>query len=849
MASPIVLTNRAGVSQEFAPEDAAAAYESGEWGADHGTTIPIFNGTEIQQVPISQAHQILQSGHALPSTHEEYQAQELEKQYGDIGHQLLAGASGAASTLTLGVSDAAIRGVGGKAAAESVRNSQRVHPWTTIAGEIGGAILPILATGGAGAVSEGAAGAARLGAEGLNVARGLGEAGNAVRGAGEAMEVARATAPSVLGQAAKIAAAPQNLVSGIGEAVEHGVVGLLPKEAKTLLGQMAVRGTAQGARLGTEGAIYSGTQYLGDQALQEHPDLSASKIISEMGYGALLGGAGGAILGAASPALSELVGRNAGKITSASDKIASAHLGVDESTARSLLNDGFIRAGDKTETVLPRIARAQIENASKLEELQGRLDAVGAKGPKLESLADNFDNKVAKHLDPDSPLHDLGKDLEGLRPQQTDLASFLKTPDGQAKIKALDPDQMNRLMTEGKVPPGFLPGSKVDTTFSRAYEIQAQIVKAIEQETNPAVQKGLKSLQDEVEQSILTARDKAVKKLGSDHEWVQSFNKITSQQDVLQEASEGIQAKLDRKPESTPTSIFSMMAASHLVAGNVPAAVGHLAMQYGKHLAQERAPLAASVLMDKIVAMEGVQRAIARTNARLDQGVNVALGNVASKKAPSLGHGFESFADKSQALVSTEKSIEEHAQSIQGTFGGITQHAPALGSALESASLRSTQYLLSILPRERPINPMQPNGPRSEPSYHEKAQFTRVFDAVHDPISVLHDIGSGQVTPEQVQAIATVHPQLKQDMDKKLLDAMKEAVEPLSYANAVGITMFTGVPADPTLEPQSIQDLQANFAPQPQKAPAEPAVGKGAGTPRAARLPFAKQMSLEPGAE
>jgi hypothetical protein len=145
-----------------------------------------------------------------------------------------AGATGALSGLTLGASDYAFKGLLDRGDFEHVAASRAQHPYATGAGELGGMLLPALATGGAAAGVEG------LGARILS-------------------------------------RAPAAGVSRIGAAVS-GIAG----EGAGLLGRTA----AASAGAAAEGALYGGGQYLSQTALEDKP-LSAEGFVGAMGNGAL----------------------------------------------------------------------------------------------------------------------------------------------------------------------------------------------------------------------------------------------------------------------------------------------------------------------------------------------------------------------------------------------------------------------------------------------------------------------------------------------------------------------------------------------------------------------------------
>lgn len=836
----IPLVNRQGQTQTFAPEDVNAAYQSGQWTTAKGTLIPIVVNSEYKAVPIAQLGTHLAAGAGLANP-QAYQEAELQRQYGDIGHQLEAGAVGAVKAVPL--VGAAALSLLPREARESVRKSVKANPISTGVGTVASIAGQMALSGGLGGAARGAAAVG----EGAELASPIARA---------ALEAAEASKGIQTG--ASIISAPTRAISAVGDLVEQGVAKILPKEAETLMGRMAVRAASTGARMGVEGGIYGEDNYISDQAISENPDLSASKMLSSIGYGSLLGVGGGVLLGAAGPAIEELVGRNANRISSVSENVAAKHLGVEPQVARKLLDDGVVQAGDKTETVLSKVQAAQTNASAKLTELEGRLDATGAKGPKLEDVVDTFESKVAKHLEADDPLKALGVDFQKLKPSGStiqDYYNYIRTPEGKAKFNALSPEEFAKIQKDGVkgIPSGFLPTAKVETSFAKAADLQAQLSKAMTTTEDPAILKGLKSVSDKLGETLSDAKNKAVKSLGTDHEWVTAYKEATENSKTLTSAAEGIAKKLESKKGEPSSMMGGMLAAAHIMSTGTlsPAALGGYALAYGKKLAGERAPLAASVLMDKLVSLEGVQRAVSRVDERIAKGVASAAGESVSKAAPSVPHNFGTYDQKIKAVQDASQNMPAHAQSVAQAIGPMAQHAPSIAASLQTGALRATIFLANAAPKPKPLNPLMPHAGMIPVSDHDKAVFSRTFEAVHDPVSVLNDVAKGTITPEQPAAIQAAHPALKAHMDTKLKNYLATATGPVPYKNAVGISIFLGTPADPTLQPQNVAMLQQTFAPGqgPKGEPGQQKVGKGQGTPKAAKLPLAKQMSLEPGAE
>lgn len=290
------LVNLRTKAYEDVPEDKlATALSSGQYGTDDpAATVPVRGPDgKVGTVPVGQAPQAFAAG-ARAVTQEDYRAAQLEKKYGGVGGSLAATGEGVARGLTVGLSDplaiGAAGALGGKDWEERVRlhlaDEKDAHPWLAGAGEVAGAVAPLLASGGAAAPEE----AAALGA------------GELAAGAGEAAEVA--SSGGRFASLLRAVGAPARGVGAAGEAAGKFVapaIDAIPG-AGTALGRVAKAAARGSISAGTEGALYGAGSEVSEDALGDH-ELTAEKLAAALGhgalYGAMLGGAGSGALTAA----------------------------------------------------------------------------------------------------------------------------------------------------------------------------------------------------------------------------------------------------------------------------------------------------------------------------------------------------------------------------------------------------------------------------------------------------------------------------------------------------------------------------------------------------------------------
>jgi hypothetical protein len=192
-------------------------------------------------------------------TPEQFKEFQLKSQYGEgIGNELKAFGEGAARGATFGLSDQFLTKTG-SVSPEALRARQEYNPTSSGLGEVAGVVAPSLLSGGVAAPEAIGASATR-------------------RAVGEAASVASAPVRGVmeLGQSAARASAPL---------VEKAISNPILQKAAT-----------SGIGSAVEGAAYGLGQSVSEQALGD-PDLNAEKVLSNVGFGAMLGGTFGAAFG------------------------------------------------------------------------------------------------------------------------------------------------------------------------------------------------------------------------------------------------------------------------------------------------------------------------------------------------------------------------------------------------------------------------------------------------------------------------------------------------------------------------------------------------------------------------
>lgn len=150
---------------------------------------------------------------------------------------------------------------------------------------------------------------------------------------------------------------------------------------------------------------------------------------------------------------------------------------------------------------------------------------------------------------------------------------------------------------------------------------------------------------------------------------------------------------------------------------------------------------------------------------------------------------------------------------------------PVMADRMETIAARRIEYLSSIIPRQPDWGGLPLGSSSWRPSDMEMRSFARSVAAVEDPGGVEERAVHGALTPEDVDAYWAVYPERAAHF-RDLVTTEIATLQTLPYARQISLSMLSGTPVHPSLHPEVIASLQAQFV-------AEPGSEGGAQAPRA----------------
>lgn len=232
-------------------------------------------------------------------------------------------------------------------------------------------------------------------------------------------------------------------------------------------------------------------------------------------------------------------------------------------------------------------------------------------------------------------------------------------------------------------------------------------------------------------------------------------------------------------------------------------------------LAAARNPVA---FIDTLTKLESMNQAGV---ANINKGIGAVVDGLSGEGAARVFTNFKVHQTTRDDYKDQVDYITKQAQDpsvMQRTFQdrvGMINGAPEISSALAAQYAKGVTFLASKAQQD-PLVGYSINASHSPwaPNDFMLGRWNQYVNAVENPLTVLKSAAQGSVTPEQVEALQTVHPQIYARLQSAVMDAIMEPSSTISYQNRVSIGTLLGIPADATLQPDFVQAMQDKYAKQ-----------------------------------
>lgn len=767
-----------------------AAVQSGQARWEGGTELRAIapDGSPVT-FAAEQYQDALASGYRIASPEEVARVQ-AEQEQGGLGGMALTGAEGVARGLTFGLSDQLAVGFGGEDYQRAAQDRREVNPGLAVTGEVAGAVLPVLASGGS-----------------AGVARGVAMAGALPRGAAAAGRSAGALAERLMAR----------------QAAQGGVR------------RIVARGVAGAAEAGVEGALYGVGQAITDNALTD-AELTAEKVLASAGEGALLGGLFGGALGVGAGAL--------GAGFDAAQGMALRKLGAD-STKDALESFAARRAfkqvtgnykkpvaeaGAKGKDTLERAGRKLLSEGAPMRKLDEFVPWVQKRaqraGSELQDVAKKLDDAGVR-LDGDSLLRRADDVIESYRGRGFDdfdkIAAKLekKIAPLRKQLRPEDPKLLPKGV-EGPLPPR---AEAREFTFSEVWKLRQDLDKTIFSRASTGKGKtiqtdAMRELRDAFKAELDDMIERGQGPLDLQAAWRKASEDYGDFALLRKHSEELVEARKSNRDISLTDYLAGIGgAATSIATGNIAGILGAGAMTLGNKLAREQGNAWLAKTASRLAKFEGRFEGAAQALAGLRKAGE--LRHAVAPAAVSIADKFERTREQVKQLENPQTAVTVLARASEGF-----EDRPDIVAALHQRLLGDAQYLRAQMPQ-----PLTRAGASLTPTKEESRvppaamrSFVSRADALADPMTVVEDLASGVLDRDGLEALKERRPRIFEALKQQVIIYTAQRGDALPYKQRLLLGMAFEFPSDESLMPENMAAIQQAYAER-----AEPEQGPGPG--------------------
>lgn len=705
-------------------------------------------------------------------------------------------------TATLGLSDVALvegdKLIEGDAEGERMRQALRemreVNPGANIAGTIAGSLAPLALGSPTGAVSA---------VEGVGA---LARAGSRIA----------AVAPRAFLEGAAI---------GFGDQFSEDYLGNHEMTAQKFLAS-SLKGGLMAVVIG--GGLSAGLGHVGDKlaGLRGRTAVEAIEHAAEGGPFRSLGKVGELARGRSSLSrLSDIAEEQAAKGAMPSASLAGSEMQKLGATAeqqqsrirrigRTLLDEGITTPGATKAVQAQRLTARAAEVGEELGALRRSFDRAAAR-PSAEGIMRRVETEV---LDPLVARAFTGPEQAAVTPFVRELGERL----------GASVDDAGNLVFKSPVVDSF------ETLHKLRRELDAKLKwdKGIPPPT-PAL-KELRAIRGILEEEFESAAERAAAELGEST--ASQYRTSKALYADLKTAEKWATKGAARDAQNRAISLTdTIMAGAAIASGHPMGLLAPLANKAVRTFGNQ----AAAVVLDRATRIQGIQRAAQAFDDRLDRAVLAFFGK--GKALPASTSASERVSPQAaralrEAARNPGQLADRAAEVVART--GLSEDAPRTAQAMVSTFMRAGTWIASRLPPEPPPRALT-FGPSKPRPLGPKAQkeVDNAFRAL-DADAFVDDLSRGRVDRQALEAMKFINPELHMEVVGKLRKYGIENRPDLSRQQAVALSIITGEPMTPLMQPKTIQGFQQAYAqeepPMDPSAPgmtAKKQIGSGAPPP------------------
>lgn len=197
-----------------------------------------------------------------------------------------------------------------------------------------------------------------------------------------------------------------------------------------------------------------------------------------------------------------------------------------------------------------------------------------------------------------------------------------------------------------------------------------------------------------------------------------------------------------------------------------------------------------------------------RAQQKITDGAQAIFGSGAIRGGVETGaiSQYGKYEDHAQRIAELSHDPEIMGNHLTAQTIGLDKHLPNITQGIQNSMVASIQFLNSKLPRPKSQFPLSTPW---QPSEAQKQQFEKYYSAVNEPISILSMVKKGTLTHEAMDAVASTHPDLLNEMRTQVMGQLNsESAKNMKYQVKMSLAKFLGRPLDSSMLPQVVMSNQ-----------------------------------------
>ena len=202
------------------------------------------------------------------------------------------------------------------------------------------------------------------------------------------------------------------------------------------------------------------------------------------------------------------------------------------------------------------------------------------------------------------------------------------------------------------------------------------------------------------------------------------------------------------------------------------------------------------------------------------RGIFEKAGKVAPRAGRALAGGalFLAYKDKVREIVDATTNT--------ATVPELDTITPGLSGALAAKRATALDFLKSKAPTGGMGKGMFAHLETPKVTDYEARRFLAYVRGVEDPMGVLAEVQSGNISPEAIEAVRTVYPETFAEMQQVVMEQLSGLEKPPPYESRLELFRLFGIAADPSLSPEFLASMQSlSPGPVPGQNPQKPKAG------------------------